>query len=168
MKLLILARHAKSEWGDATLADFDRSLNERGKRDAPRMARYLQKSGIIPQRIVSSPAKRARKTAKILAEGVGYDVSTISYVSDIYDASTDTLMKVIQDFDNRIERYMLVGHNPGMTNLANLLIHNSTDAIEHVPTSGIVVLRLDVANWQAIEAHRASLAGFITPADVPA
>lgn len=168
MKLLILLRHAKSDWGTEELADFDRPLNERGKQDAPRMARYLKDSRIIPQRIVSSPARRARKTASFMAQGIAGDDSVLSFVSNIYAASVDTLLDVIRDFDNDIECYMLVGHNPGLTLLANHLIKNPDQHLDNIPTTGVVVLQLNVSDWHSIDASQAELAEFITPADVVA
>ena len=166
MKILVLVRHAKSDWGDRDLPDFDRSLNERGKRDAPRMATYLKQYGIVPQRIISSPANRARTTAKIFAESLGLNESIVSFVSDIYDATVDDLLAVVRCFDEDAACCMLVGHNPGMTNLANQLMSRQSGHIENIPTAGIVILNLDISGWQLLESNQAQLVSFMKPADL--
>jgi phosphohistidine phosphatase len=165
MKVLVLVRHAKSDWGDQDLPDFDRPLNERGKRDAPRMAAYLKQSGVVPQRIISSPAKRTRKTAKIFAEYSGSDDSIVDFDSAIYEATTDDLLNVIRRFDD-VECCMLVGHNPGITNLANYFINNKSSYIENVPAAGVVVLKFNVLSWQLLKPGSADLVYFVTPAGI--
>jgi phosphohistidine phosphatase len=149
MRELFLIRHAKSSWDDPTLADFDRPLNKRGREDAPLMGRFLKKSGIKPDLIVSSPAKRAKKTARIVAEELGYDKDDILFVDGIYEASLQSLIYTVCGFPDEAKRVMLVGHNPGITELANAL---GDVAIDNVPTAGIVGIALDAEQWR--EARR--------------
>ncbi|MDQ1363574.1 MAG: phosphohistidine phosphatase [Pseudomonadota bacterium] len=167
MKTLILVRHAKSSWDNQTLDDFERPLNERGKRDAPRMAQFLKTSGMVPQHIISSPARRARKTAKILAEYLLNDASAIELVGDIYEAASADLFRIARTVEDKVECCMLVGHNPGMTDFANDLINNDNDHIENIPTTGIVILNLDLKSWQSVGEGTAVLRQFMYPDRLP-
>lgn len=163
MKTLVLVRHAKSSWQDLTLADFDRPLNERGKRDAPRMAKHLKSSGLVPQCILSSPATRAVKTARIFARHLLADASSVKLENKIYEASADQLLNIAQEMDDAVDTCMLVGHNPGLTDFANRLM-NTRQLIENVPTTGVVLLGFDIQSWKALAEKSGSLIDFITPA----
>lgn len=135
MKHLYLIRHAKSSWSDPDLTDFSRPLNKRGKKDAPEMARRLAAKGICPQLIVSSPAKRARKTAICMAEGMSYDTAAIRYDTKLYLGSMAYHLQVIETLFRETDVLFLVGHNGTITELAELLtgIH-----FGNVPTCGVV------------------------------
>ncbi len=147
MKRLYLIRHAKSSWKDSSLADFERPLNKRGKRNAPFMGKRLQFYQILPALILSSPAKRARKTARMIAQEIGFPKKQIVYDDDIYDASTSTLFHMIRNLDDAAMDAMLFGHNPGITTLAECL----TDTlIENVPTCGIFCIDFAVDSWSNI------------------
>src|SRR5215208_3658741 len=100
MKTLILVRHAKSSWDAPGLSDFDRPLNERGKKDAPEMAERLKEKGIKVDQFVSSPAKRARKTAKYFAEVFGQSKDDILLVDVLYAANTSIFRKVVEELEN--------------------------------------------------------------------
>jgi len=144
MRELLIMRHAKSSWDDPSLADFDRPLNERGKQDAPRMGEYLAAMGVRPDLIVASPAKRARKTARIVAEKLGYDKEAIRWVEGIYEASVQSLLYLVCSLPDEAEKVMLVGHNPGLTYLANVL---GDLTIDNIPTAGVVGLVFDAGSW---------------------
>ncbi len=144
MKELFLLRHAKSSWDDPTLSDFDRPLNERGRRDAPRMGEHLAEMGIEPDLIVASPAKRAKKTAGIVAEKLGYDPGRIRWNESVYEASPQTLLYLVCSLPEDAKRVMLVGHNPGFTMLANML---GDVAIDNIPTAGVVGIAFDAKSW---------------------
>ena len=144
MKELFLFRHAKSSWDDPDLADFDRPLNHRGKEDAPKMGERLRKMGILPDLIVASPAKRAKKTAKIVAEKLGYDEERIVWDERIYEASPQTLLYLVCQLPVEAKKVMIVGHNPGLTMLANIL---GDVAIDNIPTAGVVGIAFDAKKW---------------------
>ncbi|WP_456323344.1 SixA phosphatase family protein [Hydrogenimonas sp.] len=144
MRELFLMRHAKSSWDDPTLSDFDRPLNARGKEDAPLMGKYLKKLGIKPDLIISSPAKRAKKTAKIVAEELGYDTDAIDYKDGIYEASPQSLLYLVCQLPDDAKRVMIVGHNPGITELANVL---GDITIENIPTAGVAGIAFDTQRW---------------------
>ena len=148
MKNLCLLRHAKSSWKLRSLDDFDRPLNNRGIRDAPFMGEILLKKNISPELIISSPALRAITTAKIIAEKLKYSFSNIRKDKKIYQASTLDLLNVIKQTNNKLKFLMLVGHNPGITYLINLI---SDKRLDNLPTAGIVCLKKEVDSWEEID-----------------
>lgn len=148
MKNLCLLRHAKSSWKLRSLDDFDRPLNNRGIRDAPFMGEILLKKNIFPELIISSPALRAITTAKIIAEKLKYPVSNIKKDKNIYEASALDLLSVIKQTNNKLKFLILVGHNPGITYLINLI---SDTRLDNLPTAGIVCLKKEVDSWEEID-----------------
>lgn len=160
MKILYLQRHAKSSWGNASLTDRQRPLNLRGQRDAPRMGRRISKHEHPPNLIISSPALRALTTANIIASQLGINLDAVVTEDSIYGARLEALIQIIQDFPNEHESVMLTGHNPYLTYLANEL---SDSNIGNIPTCGLVVIRLDVTNWQEVENHGGKLLEFDYP-----
>ena len=144
MKTLTLVRHAKSSWKDSSLADRDRPLNKRGKRDAPDMGRRIAAAGIRPSLIVSSPAVRAWTTAKVIAGEIGYPREFLQRDNALYLASVDSILDVIASQDNGFNSLMLVGHNPGFTDFANYLVPGLTN---NVPTAGVICVELDSDDW---------------------
>jgi len=153
-KQLLLVRHAKSDRDDPDLADFDRPLNKRGHRDAPEMAERLSKKRIIPQLLVSSPAKRAITTAEYFADVLQINKKKIREEMDIYEASSSRLLKVISNLDNRYDLVALFGHNPGLSNLAM----NLTDGhISDIPTCGIVLIKFPFDDWAMVSNNTGEL-----------
>lgn len=147
MKKLTLVRHAKSSWKDAGLADRDRPLNKRGRQDAPRMGKRLAQRAASPDQIISSPAVRALTTAKIMAEEIGYPPDEIIVDERLYGADIPEWLAVIRGLDDALEHVLLVGHNPGLTDLVNDL---SPDGVDNVPTCGVVEMTFDVETWTRI------------------
>jgi phosphohistidine phosphatase len=144
MKTLTLVRHAKSSWKDTSLTDRDRPLNKRGKRDAPEMGRRIAAAGIRPSLIVSSPAVRAWTTAKVIANEIGYPREFLQRDNALYLASVNGILDVIASQDVGFNSLMLVGHNPGFTDLANHLVPGLTN---NVPTAGVISVELDTGEW---------------------
>ena len=144
MRQLVLLRHAKSSWKDHTLADYDRPLNKRGKSDAPVMGERLAARGIEPSLIISSPARRARRTAEAVADALDYPAEEIEFEEDIYEAGVHTLLHLVRCLDDADREVLLVGHNPGLTELNNLL---TGDYIANNPTCGAVVIGFDLPSW---------------------
>ena len=137
-KTLYIARHAKSSWDDMSLSDFERPLNARGKRDAPFMANLLKEKGIKPDLILSSPAKRAKKTAKHYHEALGGE---LQFDEGIYEASLMNLINLVQETFEKVDSVMIVGHNPGFTALNDML---SDKSIYNIPTAGVVGIGFEV------------------------
>lgn len=153
MKTLFLVRHAKSSWDDPALADADRPLSARGRRAARRMGRRLAKAHEHQDLLVSSPAARALRTARILARRLGYPRRTIVVNPHIYACSAPQLLHTVQLLDDRYQTVMLVGHNPEITVFA----HGFCAQITHMPTCAIARLRFDIDSWGDI--------GTATPVD---
>lgn len=149
MKTLYLIRHAKSSWKDPELRDFERPLNKRGKRDAPDMGQRLKDSKIKADIIISSPAKRAFKTAKIIAKEIKYPVKKIVKKDSVYLADVPTLVKVIHKISDKQHQAMLFGHNPGLTMLANFLVNGQQ--LENIPTCGIFCVEFEIDSWKEVE-----------------
>lgn len=144
MKRLLLIRHAKSDWNDLSLSDFDRPLNDRGKNDAPVMANRLRDKKIDIDAIVSSPAKRAKKTASVFAKELKMSKDDIIYKESLYGAGADEFFNVIAEMSNKLDTVAIVSHNPGLTDFANQL---STTRIDNIPTSAIFAIKIDCKKW---------------------
>jgi phosphohistidine phosphatase len=146
MKTLFLVRHAKSSWDNTALPDKDRPLADRGKRDAPKMGRRLLKRDVKPDLILSSPATRALSTAELIAKKLDYKRKNIAVRDCLYPGGVDDLLNVIHKLDDKLERVMLFGHNPGLTELA----HRLSSEITHVPTCAIAAFTFDAKSWSNI------------------
>jgi phosphohistidine phosphatase len=160
MKRLTLVRHAKSSWKDPDLADIDRPLAKRGKKDAPAMGERLAARVPIPEIILSSPARRARRTAKPIARKLGLPEERLILEAKIYEAEPAVLLEIVRGIDERWEHALLVGHNPGLTELANLL---ADCRIDNIPTCGVVRLDLAVGDWKEIGPGSGTLVFFDYP-----
>jgi phosphohistidine phosphatase len=159
-KQLLLIRHGKSEWGNSHLADFDRPLNPRGHRNAPEMAARLAYKQFIPDLMVSSPALRAITTARHFSQVWKMPAEQIQEEPSVYEADVKTLLKVINNFDNKYDKIALFGHNPGFTDFANYL----TDLeIYNIPTCGTVLIEFMTDNWQEASHSTGSLIAFDYP-----
>lgn len=159
-KHLTLVRHAKSSWKDPALPDFERPLNKRGQRDAPAMAERMAGLEPRPDWLVSSPARRARETAEIVAAGIGYAAADISYDPRIYESSARGLIELIRGFDDAYAHVVLFGHNPAITELAEILTERP---FENVPTCGVVRVRFGIESWALADTERGDLIAFEHP-----
>jgi len=148
MKYIYLIRHAKSSWSEENQSDFDRTLNKRGKKDLQYMAIRLQEFGVKPSIIFSSPAKRAQKTTKIIAETLDFNPKKIVYEKALYDSSYTTYRYLIDSIDDKHETVFIVAHNPTLTEVGEKL----TGAIlTNIPTCSIVCIEFDVDSFKDIE-----------------
>lgn len=163
MKHLYIVRHAKSSWVDCEVADVERPLNKRGKKDAPVMGERLKDRGVTPDLIVSSPAKRAYKTAKKIAKKLDYPKKRIVKDESIYEGSEGDLLQVIRRADSNVESLMIFGHNPGFTFLANALV--GEPLIDNIPTCGVFRVDFDVDDWREVEPGTGKFQFFDYPKD---
>ncbi len=167
MKTVLLLRHAKSDWDDPSLADFDRPLAKRGLKDAPRMGKVLKAYDNVPDKIISSPAKRAKQTAELAAKACGYHKS-IDWVPAFYGGYSEDLINALKKLPNTVERAMLVGHNPTMEETASALLLESEEDFDdeyavRIPTAGLMCLDLQIMDWAALEPGDAILRWYLIP-----
>lgn len=162
MKTLYIVRHAKSSWSDPLADDFDRPLNERGKRDAPRMGKRLKEKGILPSLIISSPAKRARSTARRIAKELKYKKDDIKEDRKLYHAEEEVILDVIRKLKDKHNSVMLFGHNPGLTNFVNSLQDKEFD-LDNLPTCGIAAFQLKIDSWSEIAWGKGTMVFFDYP-----
>lgn len=145
MKTLLIIRHAKSSWTDASIGDIDRTLNDRGKKDAPAMARRLIKAGISIDRFVSSPAKRARQTAELFMHAFGKKEKNIRFVAELYHAAQPTFEEVVDGLDDSEDTVAIFSHNPGITTFVNSL---TTVRLDNMPTCAVFAVKSDAKHWK--------------------
>lgn len=147
MKTLLLIRHAKSDWDNANLSDFERPLNERGKHDAPVMGQRLYERNIPINIFISSPAKRAKSTATLIA--AEYDVAKekIVFVDDLYLATMAVFQNVVQHIDDRFQCAAIFSHNPGITDFANTL---TNARIDNMPTCSVFAVQIHTDQWSDV------------------
>ncbi len=160
MKTLILVRHAKSDHGNSNLNDFDRPLNDKGQRDAVKMARLFVEKNIIPDKIISSPALRAIATADYFADALNKSFDEIQQEQFIYDRGANFIINFIKKLENSYNTVMLFGHNPDMTALATFL---SGKYFENIPTCGLVCIDFIQNNWEDIDPNYSKLRFFEFP-----
>jgi phosphohistidine phosphatase len=148
MKTLLILRHAKSSWAAPGLSDHDRPLNDRGKRDAPRMGQLLLDENLTPGLILSSTAKRARKTASLVAKSCGYS-REVNELADLYLAGPQSYFEALQFVDNGFDRVLVVGHNPGMEDLVQELVGE----FHRMPTAALAHVELEIDAWVNVSRH---------------
>jgi phosphohistidine phosphatase len=149
MKSIFFIRHAKSSWDNASISDFERPLNERGKHDAPEMAKRLAKKDIKIDAFISSPAKRAKKTAQIFADAFDVEKESIIYVPELYNATVPVFSKVIKSLDEELKNIAIFSHNPGITEFVNTL--TSEIRIDNIPTCGIFAVHFPEGSWSEFD-----------------
>jgi phosphohistidine phosphatase len=161
MRTLLLVRHAKSSRDDPSLPDKERPLNDRGERDAPKMAKRLAKGGLEPDLILSSSAVRALTTAQLMAEKLDYKAKHIVVEDRLYAASPEAVLKIIRELGDKPKCVMLVGHNPELSELA----HRLSDSITDMPTCAVAEFVFDMKSWSELGKQQASGVQLHTPKD---
>jgi phosphohistidine phosphatase len=160
MKTLLLIRHAKSSWDDPGLSDYERPLNERGKKDIPVMADRLYERGIRIDAFVTSPARRARKTAEQFAKRYKKEKDELLLKTELYMAGDEAFYSVVEKLDERYDCVAIFSHNPGLTDFANSL----TDVkIDNIPTCGIFAVSADAKKWSRFREAKKNLLFFDYP-----
>jgi phosphohistidine phosphatase len=160
MRSLILIRHAKSSWDNAALDDFDRPLNDRGRRDAPVMAQRFAHSVESPLQLVSSPALRAASTAAVFAEALNVAPAVIRYEPAIYEASVGTLMEIVRHLDDAQANAALFGHNPGLSDFCHALARCD---FSEMPTCAVARIDFDIERWTDVAPKRGRLMAYSFP-----
>ena len=161
MKTLLLLRHAKSSRDDPTLNDFDRSLNDRGKDDAKLMGRWLGRQQIVLDAVISSPAKRARRTTEIFLKAADVSLAA-SFDERIYEAGLQQLLTIVTEIDPSWNTVLLIGHNPGFEDLAESLTGQHT----RLATATLAGIELSVAQWCDVRPRAGKLHLLVTPKEL--
>ena len=170
MPSLMLLRHAKSDWSDPGLADFDRPLNKRGRRAAPLIGRYLRKQDLLPDLVLCSSARRARQTWDGVAGELKAEVP-VRYLRSLYLAPPSRLLATLQRQPKTIERLMMIGHNPGMENLAAHLAAGGSAELrarmqEKFPTAALAVFGFEAKVWSGVATGGGELLRFVVARDL--
>ena len=142
MKTLLLMRHAKSSWKHPDLPDQDRPLNKRGEKDAPHMGKFIRDKELIPQLILASPAKRVSQTVDGMVGKMDFK-GKVEYVDSLYLAEPSAYLTTLHEIPDKFERVMIVGHNPGLEGLLQIL----SGQVESLPTASIAHLVLPIEHW---------------------
>jgi phosphohistidine phosphatase len=160
VKTLLIIRHAKSDqsfFGN----DFERPLNERGKRDAPEMAQRVFARNITINAFVASPAKRAKKTAELFCEAYKKNIDDINFISALYHAPAREFYEVIKDLDDGLNTVAIFAHNPGITYFVNGLVSNVR--VDNMPTCAVFAVEVDTRQWKDFAKAKKELLFFDYP-----
>jgi phosphohistidine phosphatase len=151
VKRLLILRHAKSSWADSSITDWQRPLNERGLRDAPRAGEWLREHSRMPDLIITSDAIRARTTAELVAKSAGY-ANDIVIEPSLYLARPDDVLALLKDVKEAAASVMIVGHNPGLEDLIATL----TGEHHGLKTTALVHLSIPIDRWSEIDRETAA------------
>ena len=170
MKTLFLLRHAKSSWSDPGLADFDRPLNERGRRAAPLIARHLARRGPLPDLILCSAAQRTRETLALMLPDLVRDAD-LRIESGLYGAGAATLLERLKRVETAVDCVLLIAHNPGIEDLAAGICGGGPEPMrrrmdEKFPTAALAAFALDAERWSSLREGAAILTEFVLPRDL--
>ncbi len=139
---LYIMRHAKSDWSGPQISDFDRPINKRGTRNAIRIGGWMNENNHTPQKIISSPALRAKETIELVAEQISkFNLEDLTYEDELYLAGFTQLIEFINTYKDKVQSLMLVGHNPGIENLVNYLCDKSGDKETIVTTANLFIFK---------------------------
>ena len=166
---LLILRHAKSSWDSGAPTDFERPLSKRGRKDAPKVGRFLTGQGLIPDYVVSSPAERAKQTVIGACAEMGIDPEQINWDLRIYHASSDSLLTVLNEVPAQAQRVLIAGHNPGMEILLQNLCKNAIptpDDYKLMPTAAVAHLGI-CSEWKDLEGHLAQFISLIRSRSLP-
>jgi phosphohistidine phosphatase len=171
MRTLYLLRHAKSDRSDPGLADSERPLAPRGRRDAPAMGAYMHHRHYRPDLILCSTSVRTRETLTLLLPELGAKVAT-AHDRKLYLASAEAMLQRLREVDEEVGSVLMIGHNPGMARLAAVLAprgdrHALARMREKYPTSGLAVIHMHVDRWEQAEPGAGTLTDFMVPAELP-
>jgi phosphohistidine phosphatase len=146
MKRLLILRHAKSSWADSSIDDWQRPLNDRGERDAPRAGEWLRARDLLPDLIISSDAIRARATAEAAAEAAGLSKAIVLEPS-LYHAAPEDVIEVLNAVNDEMRSVLIVGHNPGLEELVGKLAGEA----HGMPTAGLFVFDVPITRWRDLD-----------------
>ena len=170
MTILTVLRHAKSSWAQTGLDDFDRPLNDRGRKAARRVGRELRHRHVRFDRVIASPAVRVRETLKELAEGYNDDLD-VRFDERIYAADAGMLLDLVQSIPDQVHAPLLVGHNPGLQELLLKLTRDDDGGLRgkvaaKYPTAAVAIVTLPAPRWEEVAAGSGQLRELILPREL--
>jgi phosphohistidine phosphatase len=160
VKRLLILRHAKSSWADSSMSEWQRPLNERGVRDAPRAGAWLRERALVPDVIITSDAVRARTTAEAVADAAGY-LHEIMIEPSLYHAKPNDVLEVLRGVRTEADTVLVVGHNPGLEEL----VQQVTGEHHDLPTAALVQIALEIDEWSAVSENAGSIVDTWRPRD---
>lgn len=163
MKTLLIVRHAKSSWDNLQLADFERPLNDRGKNDALTMAKRMKEIKIKIERFISSPAKRAKKTATIFMEEYGMKEKDLVLIPSLYEASVKNFYDTVENINDKDHVAALFSHNPGITDFVNTL---TDQVVDNMSTCGVFAIKIKTKKWKDFKKSEKKFLFFDYPKNV--
>jgi len=159
MKTILFARHAKSNWNEAGISDFERPINEKGESDVHKMAKYLQQCGYLIHEILSSDATRAVTTAEEYKKHLTPDMPVVLNHS-IYQATHLDIIEIIKTLSEKKSTVMIVGHNPTMTDIVN---YYTEDDVIDMPSCSVAIVQFEASNWNDLKTGSGDLLAFEYP-----
>jgi phosphohistidine phosphatase len=169
VRTLYVLRHAKSDWGDASLRDFDRPLNGRGWKAAKAMGQEMRERDLAPDLVLLSPSARTIETLARVEEGFGATLEKVEEKA-IYLAETETLVELVRNAPAKAKRLMVVGHNPGMHELVLVLANGPQDlraeAATKFPTAALAEISFDVSDWSDVAPGSGFIRSFVKPREL--
>ncbi len=169
-RTLLLLRHAKSSWEDPSLADFDRPLNDRGRRAAPAMGAWLRNEGLVPELVLCSAAQRAMDTWALLAPETGV-AAAVRVEHDLYHAEPERILQFVRSAGDDVRTLMLIGHNPGLESFADAIVGDGKKKElarmrSKFPTAAVAVIEFDVDRWSGVAPGSGTLRRFVRPKEL--
>ena len=147
MKTIYIVRHAKSSWGDFSISDHERTLTQVGVNKTKKVIDFFNKNNVKPSVIICSSAIRAVETAKLIAQGINYDVNQIITNASLYHADVNDIYNELFGVDNKLNSAMIIAHNPTLTDFANEF---AVPVIDNLPTTGVICVEFETDNWHEI------------------
>lgn len=169
MKTLYLLRHLKSSWDDPALPDGERPLAPRGRRAGKKLARHLRRTGVAPQLVLCSPSVRTRETLKAVLPALGDP--EVRFPAELYAAEEEVLLDALRSVEPRVTSILMVGHNPGLQDLALSLAGSGDDdgrrrLGEKLPTGALVMLEFRAGPWSEIGPSAGKLVSYVVPSEL--
>ena len=164
-KTILIMRHAKSSWDDSSLRDFDRPLNKRGRRDAPAMGRYLSDLDLVPDYVVSSPAKRAKETVELVSKAIGADLPSVNFDEDLYYDGVEAYIEAIRSAPKESCIVLVAGHNPTIEQAVAKLSGGNT-GLQKITTANIACFYSSASQWEDVSELNTTFKWLMGPKDI--
>lgn len=164
LKKIMVMRHAKSSWSEGSLKDFDRPLNIRGMKDAPRMGKYLKELGLVPDQFISSPALRAKQTIQKVSKELGVNSDKIIWDEDLYFRGSISYIHALKRVNDQSSVVLIAGHYPMVSDVVSTLI--GREITNHFSTATIACVEVTIESWDDLEEGICELKWMVKPKEL--